>query len=376
MRPILTTKKRVTYFLLFLLFFFASFEGVAQKEPRICEDMMPFCTTDIITFPSRPGPELPIGAACFDCLMGGLNAPTWYFMQIKKSGSIIMTLSNPQGVDVDFIIWGAFESPSSGCNLLSDCSYVEDCSYSPAAFETITIDNGQVGQVYILLITNWDNDYCDITFQQIGGTGELNCEIVFDCSVVSITTDVGECVLETGTYNLDGNVDFTNAPDIGTLIVEEVNTGQQLTFNAPFVSPQAYSFTGIPCDGEEHIVKAWFSEATTCSLEKTYDAPSPECPIGTVSTDAATICYNGANLGIVKINVVGGIAPYTFKWSKDGTQTVVSDYSGPFPYEIEVTTSGGYKLDTVWDRNCGGDPTAILEMIINDVPAANSIKHH
>jgi len=41
-----------------------------------------------------------------------------------------------------------------------------------------------------------------------------------------------------------------------------------------------------------------------------------------------------------------------------------------------VITSGGYKLDTVWDRNCGGDPSPVLEMIINDVPAANSIKHN
>ena len=376
MGQISTLIKETKCFVIIFVMGLSSIVGLAQKTPSLCEDIAPFCTTDVITFPSNTGPALPSNLACFDCLGGGLNSPTWYFMQIQQPGSVVMQVTNPQNVDIDFIIWGPFESPSSGCDLLDNCSYVEDCSWSPDPTETITISNGQVGEVYILLITNFGNTFCDITFQQTGGTGELNCNIVFDCSVVSITTVVGECLLETGTFNLDGNVDFTNAPDIGTLIVEEVNSAQQLTFNAPFVSPQAYSFTGIPCDGEEHIVKAWFSEATTCSLEKTYDAPSPECPIGTVSTDAATICYNGTNPGIVEINVVGGIAPYTFKWSKDGTQTVVSDYSGPFPYEIEVITSGGYKLDTVWDRNCGGDPTAILEMIINDIPAANSIKHH
>ena len=376
MKPILIIKKRVAYLLLLLLVFtFAFFEGVAQKESQVCDNMLPFCTTDVITFPTSSAAPLPIGDICADCL-GVVNSPTWFFMQIQQSGSIVMELTNPQNVDVDFLLLGGFESPSSGCGLLDDCAYVEDCSWSGAATEIVTISNGQVGEIYILLITVSSNQYCDMTFQQIGGTGELNCNMVFDCSIISVSTVVGECILETGTFNLDGNVDFTNAPDIGTLIVEEVTSGQQLTFAAPFVSPQAYSFTGIPCDGEEHIVKAWFSEVTTCEFEKTYDAPSPECPIGTVSTDAANICYNGTNPGIVKINVVGGIAPYTFKWSKDGTQTVVSDYSGPFPYEIEVIESGGYKLDTVWDINCGGDPTAILEMIIRNTPPANSIKHH
>jgi hypothetical protein len=60
--------------------------------------------------------------------------------------------------------------------------------------ETANIPNGQTGQYYILVITNFSNQPCDITFQQSGGTGSTDCTILPPPATNNSPVCVGEMI--------------------------------------------------------------------------------------------------------------------------------------------------------------------------------------
>ena len=93
-----------------------------------------------------------------------------------------MNLFAPQ--DIDFIIWGPFPdlaTAQSQCGNLGNGgagSNVVDCSYSSTNNEFPDILGAQVGEVYVMLITNYANSVQDLTLTQVGGTGATDCNIV------------------------------------------------------------------------------------------------------------------------------------------------------------------------------------------------------
>ncbi|MEC7863432.1 MAG: gliding motility-associated C-terminal domain-containing protein, partial [Bacteroidota bacterium] len=72
-------------------------------------------------------------------------------------------------------------------------AYVEDCSYSPNPTETCNITNAVTGQFYILLITNYSNQVCNIDFSQTGGNGTTDCCILGDAGDDNITPGYTAC---------------------------------------------------------------------------------------------------------------------------------------------------------------------------------------
>lgn len=147
-------------------------------QSGFCNDSEPFCTADILTFPAgvntgeaENGPE-------YDCLYTQPN-PAWYHMKIAVPGDLNIKISSNPQYDIDFICWGPFSDPHAPCgNQLTlekvvDCSY--DAGYDP---EYCLIENAQINEYYILLITNYSNNPCAITFEKTGGSGETDCNIV------------------------------------------------------------------------------------------------------------------------------------------------------------------------------------------------------
>ena len=57
------------------------------------------------------------------------------------------------------------------------------CSYSAAPIENFSITNAQTGEIYVLLITNYNQSAGFIKLVQTGGIGTTNCDIIFTCSV-------------------------------------------------------------------------------------------------------------------------------------------------------------------------------------------------
>ena len=165
-----------------------------------CMNAEPFCTTDVYNFPainsgvSWSGPN-------YGCLG---SSPTskqsfWYYMRVGVAGNI--TIKIEASFDVDFALWGPFSNETDPCptnagqagmltatctscpnNTSSTSNYpygnLHDCSYDVAHSEYAHVVNGQVGQYFILLITNYSGSSGNITFQKYAGNGETDCGIL------------------------------------------------------------------------------------------------------------------------------------------------------------------------------------------------------
>jgi len=203
----------------------------------------PFCT-DVnpygITFNSATSGDAnvfintPIG-----CLSSAPR-PAWYFMQINSPGNmlinIVQTATNGNAMDVDFACWGPFYAlnqadfiqrlccgeynlytssgtshrPTNGNHTNNMGGYpinnLIDCSYSSYNTEWCYIPNAQMGQFYILLITNY-----------YGGNGTINFNTVIqyttattDCSLLAQVSNNGP-VCVGGTIQLTCNNPQPNA---------------------------------------------------------------------------------------------------------------------------------------------------------------------
>jgi len=168
--------KKHWYLLMLLLVFCSSIR--AQQgggNNNTCETAAPFCTGTLYSFPATVNsPPGQIGPS-YGCLLTRPN-PAWYYMKVANSGNIIIEMHSEPARDIDFCCWGPFSSQDC-CGLLTQPKIVS-CSYSPLAFETCNIPNAVTGQYYMLIITNFSNQPCNIIFQQTGGTGTTDCSIL------------------------------------------------------------------------------------------------------------------------------------------------------------------------------------------------------
>jgi len=143
----------------------------------LCANSDPFCTSDIYTFPAGVNSGTAENGPYYGCL-GTQPNPAWYHLKISVGGYLQIYMFSTPLRDIDFIMWGPYDDPVSPCPNQLTANKVIDCSYSPAPTEYCDIANAQVGKYYILLITNYSNQPCDITFQKSAGTGETDCSIL------------------------------------------------------------------------------------------------------------------------------------------------------------------------------------------------------
>lgn len=182
--------------LLILIFFLCT--SIIYSQSDICAQAEPFCADSTGAYffenswdPSNPGPGNGPQAESgpnYSCL-GGTPNPTWFFLQIDQDGDLnfdIVQSSNTDftsgDIDVDFIAYGPFTN-TNVCNQLGTAPIVA-CSFSPAPVENFTITNAQAGEIYILLITNYDNlpGYIQLQQTNLGGGGTAGST---DCSIVN-----------------------------------------------------------------------------------------------------------------------------------------------------------------------------------------------
>lgn len=142
-----------------------------------CRRSLPFCTTNIYTFPAGVNSGNAEAGNAYGCLNSQPN-PAWYHMKILTPGQITIKMQSFPLEDIDYIVWGPFTDPVMPCSGGLTASKIVSCSYSPNSIEFANIPNGQTGQYYILLITNFSNDPCEITFSKTGGPGETDCTIL------------------------------------------------------------------------------------------------------------------------------------------------------------------------------------------------------
>lgn len=354
------------FFLLLLTIFALSLEAYATGSGCTgtvipCSDANPFCTSNLYNFPNETSTCTPSGPN-YGCLSTTPN-PVWYYMEVDVSGTFQINLSQTSGpngtgsgLDVDFALYGPFPSLSSGCGTVNGGSSPIQCSYSTAATETIGIGlpggsptttpaAGVAGQVYIVLITNYDSGAGYISFNQTGGSGVADCSIVTPCDLTTLTATPSACTPATGLYNLTGSMTFVSPPSTGTLTVTNSCGGSQ-TFNAPFTSPLAYSIPNQTANGAACTVTATFSADLTCTKTATYTAPAPcapSCTINSVSAAPST-CLAGNTY-----NVTGSVAftnppvsgTLTVSNSCGGSQVFNAPFTSPLAYSLNSLTANG-----------------------------------
>ncbi|MFN4121752.1 MAG: PKD domain-containing protein [Flavobacteriales bacterium] len=365
------------FLLVFISLYFIPWKSLAQGGGVTCSQMEPICTNSGLNFIANEGGP---NASTIDpgnnygCLITSPN-PSWFYLEISQPGDIIMNLSAPE--DIDFIIWGPYPNlaaaiancgnhtnivPNSDCvgfPPFEICSAF-GCSFSGSNVETPGIPNAQVGQVYVMLVTNYADQIQPISLTQTGGTGATNCALL--CNISNVTANPGACDNVTNTYNLSGTITFTNPPTTGTLTVTNSNGGSQ-TFNAPFTSPLNYSIAGITSSGGAQTVNVVFSGQTDCVFNANYTAPNP-CSPGVCSVTAGSnspVC-SGLAINLTATTTAGA----AYAWT--GPNGYTSALQNPIINASTTAMSGDYTVTMTLPNGCVA--TSTVNVVVNQTPSA------
>lgn len=183
---------------------------VKDRQNNLCANADPFCTDNgIYQFPAGVNAGQGEQGPNYDCLHSTPN-PAWYYMRMANSGGMNIYMYSTPSEDIDFCCWGPFSDPTSPCpNGLTLAKRVS-CSYSANPTENCIIPNSaQSGEYYILVITNYSNHNCNITFSKTSGSGTTDCSIL-EPFLTASTPCVGSSlvleanVIEGATYNWTG----------------------------------------------------------------------------------------------------------------------------------------------------------------------------
>ena len=178
----------------------------SRSENDNCLNSLPFCTSEVIEFPAaHDGGATAEENAEFGCV-SSQPYPSWYHMRIASAGQFVIHMEahdpdNPSANrDIDYCLWGPFDDPYEPCANDLTCDKIIDCSYSAASVEDayvgyplsqhdhdgssladgscINYHVPEVGEYYILMITNYSQQQCNISFTKTEGEGETDCNIV------------------------------------------------------------------------------------------------------------------------------------------------------------------------------------------------------
>ena len=328
-------------------FLFLVVSLVVSEFRAQCNQANPFCTGVNYNFPNSTNVN---DLGMVDCLFSTPN-PVWYFMEIDQNGPMTISISQMDafgfGIDVDFALWGPYPSLAAGCGGGTfPVGTPVDCSYSPSPTETATIPNAQIGQFYILLLTNFSNDPGTISFSQTGGSGSADCSFV--CGVTGFTANPSAC--NNNLYNLSGTLGITNPPNSGTLTISSTCGGAPQVFNAPFGTNINYNLTGLNANGSNCVVNAVFSANANCNTLQTYTAPAP-CNVGPCSFGNFTGSITNCN-PVTNQYTISGTINYTNAPST-GTLTLSNSCGGSQVFNAPFGSSSNFTLTgTANGNNC------------------------
>lgn len=181
----------------------------------------PFCS-GIAQYPGNfdgtgagAGPQAPAGPN-YDCLFTQGN-PTYFSLTIEQTGAIDFTLDNTANVDIDFILWGPFNSIAAAglaCDSMGQGNQwgdVADCSYSGSGQEPVSIPAAQAGEIYILMVTNYANTATNIFSTQNSGSGSIACPCEIPYTIDTTLASIGNQGFLTDTSN--GTNQFVVCPN-------------------------------------------------------------------------------------------------------------------------------------------------------------------
>ena len=198
----------------YLILLFITITSTTFAQGTVCDAADPFCSDAAFSFPNNFSGDVAEVGPDYGCLSTVPN-PAWYFLYINNNGTLNFSISqvdlagNP--IDVDFIAYGPFTDLNNTCTTQLIAANIIACGYSRNATENFTIPNANIGEYYLVLITNFSGEEGNITFQQTNagqtGSGSTDCSII--CTV-ELVPDETICI----------NTDFTITTTLGNTAME------------------------------------------------------------------------------------------------------------------------------------------------------------
>lgn len=325
-------------FILALVFTIISVATFAQSSPAgsPCPDYaLPFCTDDNpygITFPSGTDGNASsfLGSNGISCC-GTTPRPAWYYMQIASPGNLLIYITQQgasgEGKDVDFVCWGPFQAQNQSDFVNKLCNHtitldnqnpgshrptngnhngdmggypagnVVDCSYSAEPTEWCYIPNAQVGEWYLLLITNFSGGANTISFSPVAesSTATTNCNLLN-------SADCNSPICEGQTLQLICTAPHDGATYNWSLSGSTINySTQNSTLEIPNATPAL--------NGEWHLSLTGISQHSNEAIVSVTVYPTPT-PVMT-SSDNFSVCA-GDSIHLAVQNPETGA---TYRWS-------------------------------------------------------------
>ncbi|RMA57017.1 hypothetical protein BXY75_2898, partial [Ulvibacter antarcticus] len=271
--------------------------------------------------------------------------PAWFYLQIDQAGTLNFQITqntafdingNPTGtgLDVDFIAWGPFNVGDDLCDYSQLQPFNEiGCSYSIQPVENFTITNGMPGEVYVLVITNFNESAGFIKLEQTnaGGTGSGTT----DCSI--LTTQTG---CEGDVFTLDATI--LNA--VNYLWEYDDGTGFVTIFNGNFPTINV-------TNAGDYRATVSFAVGTD-QLREFQIITYPNPVIASPPLDQF-ICDNGTTPGIFDLTtntpiVLGAQDPLEFEVTYHNSQSDADSGLAPIGTPGAYTITGG--LETIYIR--------------------------
>lgn len=365
---------------------------------------LPFCSDSAYVFPNNTTGSAPAGLN-YACDLTQPN-PSFYYMQIGTAGTIQLTMvqtsASNQQLDVDFAMWGPFPDLATGCAAVMAGAVPIQSSYSPSYTETIGIGlpggvgigvgcattppPAQVGEVYIVLMTNFSQQPGNISFSQTGGTGSADCGIV--CGLHT-TTDSVACAgtpFNIGAYNSNdteytytylwtGPFGLTSTAQNPTFSIDQAGT---YSFDVRSISNtddtcfQTADIVILPtdltqinvalCQGETYnffgkeyyatgVYDSLFTNTSGCDSVVRLNLTVNPLPDVTIKGFKDLEICDGDS---VRVALETPEASSTYQWLKDGSAIAGATYP-----EIMLHDAGDYRVKATTDKGC----TAISDNI-------------
>jgi gliding motility-associated-like protein len=320
--------------------------------------------------------------------LGSTPRPAWFYYTIGQTGPIILNLQQfnaaGAGIDVDFALWGPFPNNNLAniCNSLSGididgipsnnytgpCNLI-DASYNPTFNETIHIPNAQVGEIYLLLVTNYSTNPTQGTYtinqtnSSVPGAGQISCNVV--CGV-----DLGPnrlfCSSSVSSYTLTAN--FNQAPTTsgtptytwylynGTSFVQQTTT----TVNSLLITQE-----GI---WKVSVVRPGCSDLAEDDIEIRFDSPpvlnnpaNMDAPVGACS-HTFDLTQNQAALTAPALP-----SNYVIRYYLDENDCSLGNSNyilNPSSFTVSSTTSVYIRVENISNSICA-DATKFFDLVID-----------
>ena len=344
----------------------------SRSDNEHCANSLPFCTTDLIQFEAACTSQTANEPGMDDGCIGSSYNPSWYHMRIHTAGQFVIHMEGHDpntgaDRDIDFCMWGPYDEDqvASGwaCTHLTGDKII-DCCYSSDETEdvylgypagehhhntshgTINYHLPEVGEYYILMITNFSRQPCVINFTKTPGSGpgETDCDIL------------------PGIVNNDGP--YCEGQTIHLTVNEQMNA------TYAWIGPDGWtSFEQNPTRSNCTLAMAGIYTCTTTVGTQTttasttveiYQQPTPSFTANAVCQGEATI-FEGSASG-ENVTYYG----WDFDDGSTGTgQNVSHTYAEAGTYQVTLVV-------TAEDGSCPGEVTQTVTVYAMPEPTATA----